>query len=106
MDHSIHFTCSDRDIPDAPWPGWLEPLATLGPAVTLLHIVSRSAFQAIVGDTGFGNFICLPDWGVGAYLSDYSDLFFNKERLIGLLGPIDGVTIACALHAASKAGLI
>jgi len=34
-----------------------------------LNIESRSAFFAIVGNTDFGHFICLPDWGIGSRLA-------------------------------------
>ena len=86
--------------------GWLEPIGSLNSAVTEMKIESRSGFYVIVGDTNFGHFICLPDWSIGTRLSDYSDYFWNKERLVELLGPVDGITIACALKAASKIGLI
>jgi hypothetical protein len=103
----IHFTCSDRlFLADEPWDGWVEPLGSLKSDVTQMKIESRSAFYAIVGDTDFGHFICLPDWGIGSHLSDYSDLFCNKEMLVELLGPVDGVTVACALRAAHRAGMI
>jgi len=78
----------------------------LSAAVTELKIDSRSGLYVIVGDTGYGHFICLPDWGVGSLLSDYSDLCWNKERLVELLGLVDGITVACALKAAHKVGMI
>lgn len=107
MEYKIHFTCSDRRlVPDETWDGWIEPLSSLGNAVTELKIQSRSGLYAIVGNTCFGHFICLPDWGVGTLLSDFTDLFFNKERLVELLGPVDGITVACALKAAHKYCLI
>lgn len=102
----IYFSCLDRDNPEKPWQGWLEPHSLCCSATKQLRIVSRSSFFVIVGHTGFDHFICLPDWGVGAYLSEFDDLFWNKEKLIELLGIVDGITVACALNAACKAGLI
>lgn len=107
MDVRIHFKCFDCQLfPDDPWDGWIEPIGSLKREITELLIQSRSGFYAIVGKAKFGHFICLPDWGISSHLSDYSNLFWNKERLVELLGPVDGVTVACALKAATHAGLI
>jgi len=106
MDLHIHFQCTDRRLPGEQWEGWIEPLGSLRPAVTQLQIHSRSGFFAIVGDTNFGHFICLPDLSIGSYLADYTDLFWNKERLVELIGLVDGITVACALKAAHRVGLI
>lgn len=42
-------------------------------------------FHAIVGRHHYGNFICIPNHDVGCELSDYSDVFWNRERLSGQL---------------------
>lgn len=106
MQFQIYFTCKDRDNPKDAWDGWVEPVSSIRDPVMQLRIVSRSSFFAIVGDTLNGHFICLPDWGVGSHLSDYSDVFWNKERLMTLLGAVDGITVAAALAAAHRAGMI
>lgn len=106
MQFLIHFTCKDLDNPKDSWEGWIEPVSSLNDPVVQLRIVSRSSFFVIIGDTLNGHFICLPDWGVGSLLSDYSDVLWNKERLMTLLGSVDGITIACALAAANKVGMI
>lgn len=57
-----------------------------------------SYFHAIVGRHSYGNFICIPNHNVGCELSDYSDVFWNKERLSEQLRKVDAVTVACALQ--------
>lgn len=106
MQYQIHFTCKDHENPNDAWEGWIEPVSSINDPVVQLRIVSRSSFFAIIGDTLNGHFICLPDWGVGSHLSDYSDVFWNKERLMMLMGPVDGITVACALAAAARIGII
>lgn len=55
-------------------------------------------FHAIVGRHCYGNFICIPNHDVGCELSDYSDVFWNRERLSSQLKKVDAVTVACALQ--------
>jgi hypothetical protein len=54
-------------------------------------------FHAIVGRHQYGRFICIPNHDVGCELADYSDVFWNEERLSGQLRKPDAVTVACAL---------
>lgn len=54
-------------------------------------------FHAIAGRHHYGNFICIPNHDVGCELSDFSDVFWNRERLSSQLKKVDAVTVACAL---------
>lgn len=63
-----------------------------------LEITGRgSSFHAMVGHHQYGNFICIPNYDVGSELADYSDIFWNQERLTGQLSKADAITVACAL---------
>ena len=54
-------------------------------------------FHVIAGRHHYGNFICIPNHDVGSELSEYQDLFWNTERLSGLLKKVDAVTVANGL---------
>lgn len=54
-------------------------------------------FHLIAGKHLYGNYLCIPDHEVGSELSDYRDIFWNTERLSGLMKKVDAVTVACGL---------
>lgn len=54
-------------------------------------------FHVIVGRHRYGNYICIPNHGIGSELSEFRDLFWNTERLSTLIKKVDAVTIAHGL---------
>lgn len=40
-----------------------------------------SNFHLLVGKHAYGNYLCIPNWGIGTELSHLSDQFWNTERL-------------------------
>ena len=53
-----------------------------------------SSYHAIIGRYMNGYFICIPALGICSDLADYSDTFWNTERLEEYLPPVDAVTVA------------
>ena len=66
-----------------------------------IRIESRSSLLVIFGITSLGLFACVPDFDVGCHLSYLNDKFYNTEKLISVLGEVDGITVANALYATS-----
>lgn len=54
-------------------------------------------YHVIVGTHDFGHFVCIPNWDVGCELSDFSDLFWNSERLAKCFRKTDAITVATAI---------
>ena len=54
-------------------------------------------FHVIAGKHRYGNYICIPNHDVGSELSQFRDLFWNTERLSGLIKKVDAVTVAHGL---------
>ncbi len=79
------------------WPGELRLIQGDGKNYEVEITGRGSYFHAIIGRHHYGNFICIPNHDVGCELSDYSDVFWNRERLSGQLKKADAVTIAYAL---------
>jgi len=63
-----------------------------------IRIESRSGIVVLFGKTAQGAFACMPDFGAGCHLVNPRDLFWNTERLIRVLGKVDGITVATALY--------
>lgn len=66
-----------------------------------MYVESRSGLLITFGEISSGNFLCVPNFNVGCELAELRDRFWNKERLIPILGEIDGITVAEALYTVS-----
>ena len=55
--------------------------------------INGSSYHVLLGSHRFGNFICIPNWGIGSELAHFSDVFWNEERLAKYLDPIDARAI-------------
>ena len=53
-----------------------------------------SSYHAVIGRYMNGCFICIPALGICSDLADYSDTFWNTEKLERFLPPVDAVTVA------------
>lgn len=63
-----------------------------------IYIQSRSSILVALGRTSHGIFACMPDFRAGCHLVDLHDQFWNTESLVGVLGKVDGITVATALY--------
>ncbi len=63
-----------------------------------INIQSRSFILVLFGKSSSGTFACMPDFNAGCYLSNLQDLFWNTEKLVNILGNVDGITVATALY--------
>ena len=90
-------TYSDGET--ASWTGTVTPIRRT--AVTSeAEIRGRgSCFTVIVGEYAYGRFLCIPDLNVGCPMSRWDDLFWNQERLSGLMNETDAVTVSAGVKA-------
>lgn len=91
------FQCQDYE---SRWNGRIKWLKNHGSHYEM-KIDSRSGIVVLFGNSSFGSFACMPEFGAGCHLSSLSDDFYNTERLSAVLGPIDGTTVSAALSAIS-----
>lgn len=61
-----------------------------------------SYYHVIIEKHDYGNYVCIPNWEVGCELADYSDTFWNTERLSNHLRIADAVTIVTAIKEIQK----
>lgn len=61
-------------------------------------IESRSTIRVLCGKSSSGGFACMPDFQVGCYLVNIKNRFWNREKLSGILGDVDGITVEAALY--------
>ena len=102
----LRFRCSDPTA--LPVDAWEARILSCQPLLDahVLRIDDGAVFLAFVGSFDSVRFLCLPEREAAVVLPDYDDVFSNLERLVPLLGPVDATTVACALRAAYRAGLI
>jgi hypothetical protein len=70
-----------------------------------IEVTARhSSFHIIFGRHKYGNYICIPNWGIGTELSRLDDSFWNLERLSNTypqLSMVDLISIVDALASLS-----
>mgnify|MGYP006980734084 CR=1 FL=1 len=89
----MSFECSDDK--NKKWVGHIVYLKNWGNYHEMI-IESRSRLHVVFGKTSQGGFACIPDFWVGCHLVDLQDTFWNTEKLINVLGVVDGITVATA----------
>lgn len=63
-----------------------------------------SSFHVLVGVHSYGNYICVPNWNVGAELAELRDVFWNRESLLHAgLKTMDACSVADAVAAIGDA---
>lgn len=67
-----------------------------------IRIESRSGLTVLFGKTSVGNFACLPDFKAGCHLAELENEFYNTEKLINVINPVDGITVAKGLKTFAK----
>jgi len=80
------------------WEGTINSFINYGSHYEI-WIYSRSSILVLLGKTSQGNFACMPDFNAGCHLAKLSDKFYSTEKLVKVMGKIDGITVASALAA-------
>ena len=103
MDLDYKCTGLSDMVPDS-WNGHISFLNKSNPCE--LEVSARSStFHIICGHHQYGNYICVPNWGIGTELSRLSDSFWNLERLSNTypeISMVDAISIVDALAAISE----
>ena len=84
MEHELYL-CPEKRLPQ----GDMDRRAHPAGRGTYFHILA--------GRHKYGNYLCIPNHDVGCELSDFSDIFWNEERIGSLMRKVDAVTVAAGL---------
>ncbi len=84
------------------WNGQINKISGVKENCEMEVTARGSYFHVIFGVHSNGNYLCIPNWDVGCDIADFSDLFWNTERLAKNLNMIDAITIATALKEAGE----
>ena len=73
---TFHYTDNFKQLCE----GKIDVLSIEG---TLEMIVNANgwSFHVIIGSHEGGNYLCIPNWDIGSEYADFSDIFWNEERL-------------------------
>jgi len=82
-----------HDAEPSQWTGSIKRISQNRNLIEM-EIDSRgSYFHILVGKHRYGNFICIPNWGIGTELSRLNDRFWNLERLANLYPQVHHVDL-------------
>ena len=74
---ALNYTCHNAA---GTWSGNIRVLKTAGFIEAEINVLGNF-FHILVGRHRYGNFLCIPNWGIGTELSELSDRFWNFERI-------------------------
>ena len=86
------------------WEATLRPLKE-DPPYEFEVSARGSRFHLLVGRHMYGNYLCIPNWGIGTEISLLSDCFWNSEHLkteYPNLSKTDVISIVNALDTLGK----
>lgn len=102
MDQDFIYQCVNPNVSDneeKKWNGKIEYLLKKADGFEGIITGRGSSIFFIVGESDRGNYICLPEWGIGSELAHLSDTFWNQERFeIRNLSTVDAITLATGLR--------
>lgn len=78
------------------WSGNIKKLINYGSHYEIF-VESRFSILILLGRTSSGGSACMPDFKVVCHLVNLDDIFGNTEKLTGILGEVDGTTVAVSL---------
>lgn len=85
------------------WEGSIVPIQLEQPPYEVEVSARGSCFHLIIGRHAYGNYICIPNWNVGAELARMVDSFWNYEKLCQTsLKKVDACSVASALRELSR----
>lgn len=85
----------------AEWVGTVCPLQPFEPCEYEVN-ARGSYFHVIIGEHSDGKYLCIPNWGIGIYLSDDGNRKWNLEQLLEkhpAIHAVDAVSIVDAITA-------
>ena len=100
----ITFECMAKGCSPGKWTGTLELIKAGNPCEAEVS-AGGNRFHLIAGKHAYGNYLCIPNWGIGTEILSLSDCFWNRERLeqdYPELSKVDIISIVKALEALSS----
>lgn len=79
------------------WTGEISMFNDYGSHIEM-RIESLSSITVLFGRSSLGYFACMPDFKASCHLIHPENETYNKEKLISVMNPIDGITVARALN--------
>ena len=90
---------------DQIWEGNIICIEKAGNSITARISGKGSEMVAVIGEYRYGNYICIPSWGIGSPLASLDDRFWNREQLERYLSRPDAITVSEALNILHREGM-
>lgn len=104
----MEFICENAEAEcaaDQTWKGNVISIEKEGDTIIAEISGKGSQMVVIIGKYIHGNYICIPDWGVGSPLASLDDRFWNRGHLERYMSRPDAITVSEALNTIYKEGM-
>lgn len=83
------------------WTGKIVMFKDYGSHIEM-RVESISSITVLFGISSLGYFVCMPDFKASCHLIEPKNETYNREKLISVMNPIDGITVARSLRVLFK----
>lgn len=84
------------------WNGQMHCIKSNDDTIEFMISGRDSEYYAILGSCEYGNYLCLPSIGVGCYIAEFKDKYWNLENLSYYMNYTDAVTIVSGIYHIEK----
>ncbi len=105
----LDFICMNPDAEypaDQVWKGSIRHIKKEGKTIEAEITGKGSRMMVVIGRYTYGNYICVPDWGIGSPLASLGDRFWNRGQLERHMSRPDAITISEALKVINEEGMV
>ena len=105
MSH-IYKCTGEPDMSPFKWTGEIKNTFTAENTIEAEVTARSSYFHIILGHHRFGNYLCIPNWGIGIEMAGFDDKFWTMEKLSNNYPAVSKADIISIVDAVAEIGLL
>lgn len=105
MSH-IYKCTGEADMIPRIWTGEIKNPLTTKNTIEAEVTARNSYFHIILGHHCYGNYLCIPNWGIGIEMAEFDDKFWTREKLANNYPAVSKADIISIVNAVAEIGVL